>query len=160
MRMFALPIAERELLVLSRAGTTWRSRVGTSAVVFLFGVAFALLYHYGGQMAMTQGMRLIGVFLSMMCLFAGVSFTADSIAEEKRAGTLGLLFLTHQSPLQIVLGKLVAHGVLGFYLVLCALPLLSMSMIFGGMRFMDVLLVVFVALNVLFFSAAVGLLAS
>jgi len=160
MRMFALPIAERELLVLSRAGTTWRSRVGTSAVVFLFGVAFALLYHYGGQMAMAQAMRVIGVALSMMCLFAGVSLTADSIAEEKRAGTLGLLFLTHLSPLQIVLGKLVAHGVLGFYVVLCALPLLSMSMIFGGMSFTDVLLAVFVALNVLFFSAAVGLLAS
>src|SRR5687767_11398860 len=160
MRTLALPIARRELLVLSRAATTWRNRLTISAAVYLFGVIFALMYHYLGQIALSQVMRLIGVGLSLMCLFTGVSLTADSIAQEKRAGTLGLLFLTNLSPMEIVLGKLVAHSVLGFYTVLCALPLLSMSMIFGGMRFADVLLYLVLALNLLFFSAAVGLFAS
>jgi ABC-type transport system involved in multi-copper enzyme maturation permease subunit len=160
MRMLALPIAGRELLVLSRAATTWRNRLRASGVVFVFGVIFALLYHYAGKMPLSQIMRLIAVGLSLMCLFTGASLTADSIAEEKRAGTLGLLFLTNLSRFEIVLGKLVAHGVLGFYTVFCALPLLSMSMIFGGMRFSEVLLYLISALDVLFFSAAVGLFAS
>ena len=160
MHMLDLPIARRELLVLSRAGATWKGRLGTSAFVFLFGILLALMYHYGGQMALTQVMHMLGMGLSFMCLFAGVSLTADSIAQEKRAGTLGLLFLTHLSAFEIVLGKLVSHAVLGFYTVLCALPLLSMTMIFGGMRLADVLMYLISALNILFFSAAAGLCAS
>ena len=158
--MLALPIARRELLVLSRAATTWRRRVGASAVVFCIGLVFALLYRYAGQVALNQAMSMLGAGLSFMCLFAGVSLTGDSIAEEKRSGTLGLLFLTNLTPFEIVLGKLIAHAVLGFYAVFCALPLLSMGMIFGGTRLVDVLMYLVLALNVLFFSAAVGLFAS
>src|SRR6185436_5640500 len=105
MRMVALPIAGRELLVLSRAATTWRNRLANSGVIVLCGIGFAVLYHYAGQIGLAQAMRLIGVGLSIMCLFAGVSLTADAIAEEKRAGTLGLLFLTHLTPFAVVLGK-------------------------------------------------------
>ena len=158
--VLALPIARRELLVLSRASATWRQRLGTSATVLIFGILLAMLYHYAGQMAMTQVMHFLGVGLSIMCLFTGLSLTADAIAEEKRGGTLGLLFLTNLSPFEILLGKLVAHGTVGLYSVLCALPLLSMSMIFGGMRLADVLMYVGSAINVLFFSAALGLWAS
>jgi len=160
MCMLSLPIARRELLVLSRAKATWRSRVSTSLAVSIFAVIFAMTYRFFGQAALAQAMQMLGAVLSMMCLFMGVSLTADSIAEEKRAGTLGLLLLTNLSPFEIVLGKLVAQSVVGFYTVLCVLPLLSMSMIFGGMRFTDVLLSVISALNLLFFSAAVGLVAS
>ena len=160
MRMLALPIARRELLALARAGATWKNRIGVSVLVMGAGVLLSLLYHYGGQIAMTTAMHFIGSTLSLMCLFSGVALTADSIAEEKRTGTLGLLFLTHLSPFEIVLGKLVAHAVAGFYTALCALPLLSMSMIYGGMRFTQVLMYMISALNVLFFSAALGLFAS
>jgi ABC-type Na+ efflux pump permease subunit len=160
MRMLALPIARRELLVLSRAWGTWKNRIGVSVMVLGAGILLSGLYHYGGQMAITFAMHFVGSTIALMCLFTGVTLTADSIAEEKRNGTLGLLFLTHLSPFEIVLGKLVAHAVAGFYTALCALPLLSMSMIFGGMRFRDVLMYMLSALNVLFFSSALGLLAS
>lgn len=158
--MLALPIARRELLMLSRAGATWKNRIGVSIVVFGAGSLLAAMYHYGGQMALGTAVHFIGAGLSMMCLFAGVSLTADSIAEEKRGGTLGLLFLTHLRPIEIVLGKLIANGVAGFYTAMCALPLLSMSMIFGGMRFSEVVTYMVSALNALFYSAAVGLFAS
>ena len=160
MPMLALPIARRELLVLSRATNTWKSRLGTSAMVFVFGIIFAVTYHYGGQIALTRVMHLVGASLSLCCLFIGVSLTADAIAQEKREGTIGLLLLTNLSPFEIVLGKLIAHSVLGFYTVFCALPVLSMTMIYGGMRFTDVLMYLLAALNVLFFSTAVGLFAS
>src|SRR5262245_19590518 len=101
MRMLSLPIARRELLVFSRARATWRSRLQTSLMVFVFAILFAAMYHFAGQRALAQAMRVIGGCLSLVCLFAGVSLTADSIAEEKRAGTLGLLLLTKQSPFEI-----------------------------------------------------------
>ncbi|HTD86216.1 MAG TPA: hypothetical protein VK850_06535, partial [Candidatus Binatia bacterium] len=100
--MLALPIARRELLALARAGATWKNRIGVSVLVMGAGVLLSLLYHYGGQIAMTTAMHFIGSTLSLMCLFSGVALTADSIAEEKRTGTLGLLFLTHLSPFEIV----------------------------------------------------------
>src|SRR5688572_12138726 len=131
MHMLALPIARRELLVLSRAAGTWQHRFVASVAVFGFGIVFALIYHYAGQRALGQAMHFLGGGLSLMCLFTGVALTADSIAAEKREGTLGLLFLTNLSSFEIVLGKLVAYAVQGFYTVLCALPLLSMTMIFG-----------------------------
>ena len=160
MRMLALPIARRELLVLSRAWMTWKNRIGVSVLVLGGGILLSLLYHYGGQMAMTFAMHFVGSALSLMCLFSGVALTADAIAGEKREGTLGLLFLTHLSPFEIVLGKLIAHALVGFYTAFCALPLLSMSMIFGGMRFSDVLMYMVSALNALFFSSAIGLFVS
>ena len=160
MHTLALPIARRELLVLSRSATTWRGRLGISSMVFVFGILMSIVYHFAGQFGLRQVMHFLGVGLSLMCLFAGASLTADALAEEKRAGTIGLLFLTNLSAFEIVLGKLVAHTVVGFYTVLCALPLLSISMIFGGMRLTDVFTYVGSALNVLFFSAAVGLFAS
>ena len=42
------------------------------------------------------------------CLLSGVWFTADCLSEEKREGTLGLLFLTDLKGYDVVLGKLVA----------------------------------------------------
>ncbi|HKQ37578.1 MAG TPA: ABC transporter permease [Verrucomicrobiae bacterium] len=158
--MLALPIARRELLVLSRAPLTWKNRMGVSAVVLGAAILLSVFYHFGGSKALTMGMHFFGGMLSMMCLFAGVALTADSIAEEKRAGTIGLLFLTDLSPFEIVMGKLIAHGVRGFYTAICALPLLSMSMIVGGMRFSEVLMYMFSALNSLFCAAGVGLFAS
>src|SRR5690242_13007186 len=160
MHMLALPIARRELLVLSRAPSSWRNRLVISVLVFAFGSGFAVLYRFAGQMALNQAMQMLGGGLSMYCLFVGVALTADSLAREKREGTLGLLFLTNLSSFEIVLGKLLAHSLVGFYSLLCVLPLLSMSMIFGGMRFSDVLLYMISALDTLFFSAAVGIFIS
>lgn len=158
--MLALPIARRELLILARASWTWQTRITTSIVVFICGAGFALLYDRLGQIGVVQAMHLLGVGLSFVCLFTGVALTADSIALEKREGTLGLLFLTHLSPFEIVMGKLVAYATAGLYTVLCALPLLSMTMIFGGVRLADVLMYLASALNLLFFSAAAGLFGS
>ena len=42
------------------------------------------------------------------CLLSGVWFTADCLSEEKREGTLGLLFLTDLKGYDVVFGKLVA----------------------------------------------------
>jgi ABC-type Na+ efflux pump permease subunit len=154
------PIARREMLVLSKSPGLYRTRITSSLALLFLGSGFGMVYHYAGLMAVGQIVPFLTFLLLMICLFAGVHLTADSISREKREGTLGLLFLTPLTPFQIVLGKLVAHGLMGFYSVLIVVPLLSLIMIAGGLRLFDVFAIGVSALNILFFSASVGLWAS
>lgn len=154
------PIARREMLVLARSPAYYRARITNSIVMLLMGIGFGSLYHYTGLAIIGQLMPMLTFVVLLMCLFAGVHLTSDSLSREKRDGTIGLLFLTNLSPFQIVLGKLVAHGLMGFYSVFIALPLLSLIMIVGGMRPWDIVTIGLTAMNILFFSSAVGLWAS
>jgi ABC-type transport system involved in multi-copper enzyme maturation permease subunit len=154
------PIARREMLVLAKSPGLYRTRITSSLALLFLGTGFGALYHYVGLMAVSQVVPFLTFLLLMICLFAGVHLTADSISREKREGTLGLLFLTPLTPFQIVLGKLVAHGLMGFYSVLIVVPLLSLIMIAGGLRLFDVFAIGISALNILFFSCAVGLWSS
>lgn len=147
-------------MLLARSPALYRTRITNSIALLCLGAGFSLVYHYAGSRALAQVLPMLTFVLLMVCLFAGVHLTADSIAREKREGTLGLLFLTHLTPFQIVMGKLIAHGLMGFYAVLIVVPLLSMVMIGGGVRLLEVATFAIAALNTLFFSSAVGLWAS
>ena len=61
----------------------------------------------------------------LFCLFAGRRSSADCLSSEKREGTLGLLFLTDLKGYDIVLGKLAATSLNGFYSLLAAFPVPS-----------------------------------
>jgi ABC-type transport system involved in multi-copper enzyme maturation permease subunit len=65
-------------------------------------------------------------------LLAGPVFTADCLSEEKRAGTLVLLFLTDLKGYDVLLGKLVAASLLPFYALLAAIPVLALPFFLGG----------------------------
>ena len=148
------------MLVLARSAAMYRMRITNSIGLLCLGVGFAALYHYTGLTVVGQVLPMLTFMLMMVCLFAGVHLTADAIAREKRDGTIGLLFLTPLTAFQIVIGKLIAHALMGFYAVLIVMPLLSLIMIVGGTRMTDLVVITLAALNVLFFSASVGLWAS
>ena len=148
------------MLVLVKSPGLYRTRILNSLGLLFIGVGFAAIYQYVGLRAATQLVPTVTFILLLVCLFAGVHLTADSISKEKREGTIGLLFLTNLTPFQIVIGKLIAHGLMGFYTILIVVPLLSLIMIVGGTRFSEVLTIGLVALNIMFFSASVGLWAS
>lgn len=148
------------MLVMAKSDALYRSRIGNSIALLILGVAFGLIYHFAGQRGIASTVQSVsGIFL-VICLFAGVQLTADAIAQEKREGTLGLLLLTPLTHFQIVMGKLVANSLSGFYWLLIAAPLLSLTMIVGGIRGRDMLLLIGTGLNTLFVSAAAGLFAS
>ena len=65
-------------------------------------------------------------------LLAGIFTTADCLSEEKREGTLGLLFLTDLKGYDIVLGKIVAASVNWFFGLLALFPVLALSLLMGG----------------------------
>jgi hypothetical protein len=65
-------------------------------------------------------------------LLAGFLLAADAVSQEKREGTLALLFLTDLTPPDVVLGKLVAKAVLPLYGLLALVPTLMMAVLVGG----------------------------
>jgi ABC-type transport system involved in cytochrome c biogenesis permease component len=72
-----------------------------------------------------------------MMLFAGIWLlvplaTSDVISRERREGTLGLLYLTPLTSLEIILAKALAHGLRFLIVALASLPVLAIPFLIGG----------------------------
>lgn len=70
-------------------------------------------------------------------LFAGIWImvplaTSDSISRERREGTLGLLYLTPLTSLEIILAKALAQSLRFMIVVLASLPVLTIPFFIGG----------------------------
>jgi ABC-type multidrug transport system permease subunit len=160
--MTLLPIAERELRVASRRrGTYWlRSMLGLSMVVLWF---FMLVVGQRSMSTLAVSQMLFtttGILALGFCLLAGVFLTADCLSEEKREGTLGLLFLTELKGYDVVLGKLMATSLHAFYGVLTVLPLLSLPLLLGGVTAGEFWRVSLVLIVTLLLSLSLGLFVS
>lgn len=155
--MISLPIAYREMLVLARSPAVYRGRIVISVLVLLAATAIGTFYHFLGFRQAAMFLPMAGFFLLLYSLFAGASATADSISKEKREGTLGLLYLTHMRTGQILFGKLISHALVVFYGLITVFPLLSLMLLLGGVDGSGMAKLFLASLNVLFFSASIGL---
>lgn len=90
----------------------------------------------------------------------GLRLTSDCFSEEKREGTLGLLFLTDLKGFDVVFGKLAANSIGSLYGMLAVFPVIAISILLGGVTGAEFARVNLVALNLLFFSLCVGIFAS
>jgi hypothetical protein len=131
--MIFLPIVARELRVAARRpGTFWMRAamaLGATAIeVFLYLANIASPAQFVAQKIFFWLMVLTIFF----CLFAGRRSTADCLSQEKREGTLGLLFLTDLKGYDIVLGKLAATSLNGFYSLLAVFPVMAVPILLGG----------------------------
>jgi ABC-type transport system involved in cytochrome c biogenesis permease component len=160
-----LPIVVRELRVTARRRRTYWSRTlaaGMGVVVFLYLAVAMSSSGWGGN----NGFLGQSLFYSLstlcfaFCLLAGVGTTSDCLAEEKREGTLGLLFLTDLKGFDVVLGKMAASSLSALYTLLSILPVLTVPLLLGGVDRELVLRMAALLLNTLFFSLSVGVAAS
>jgi ABC-type transport system involved in multi-copper enzyme maturation permease subunit len=160
--MTFLPIVERELRVAARRRFTWGSRMAAAAFALLiFGLMLGLSRISGGLAAVGQeGFMVLSRLAFVFACAAGVFLTSDAISEEKREGTLGLLFLTDLRGYDVVLGKWFSHTLRAFYAVLAAFPILALTLLAGGVTGREFALTLLVIVNTLFFSLAAGLLVS
>lgn len=159
--MTFLPVVERELRVASRRGWTYWGR--TLAAALALAVVSWITWFAGHQAPAQLGIELFvvsSVLAFAFAAFAGVTFSSDSVAAERREGTLGLLFLTDLRGHDVALGKLSASSLGCVFCLLAALPVLALSILAGGVTFPEYLRMVLVLLVTLFFSLAAGLLAS
>jgi len=156
-----LPIAERELRVAARrAGTYWLRFLVPLALI---GIATWVFLVMGQQSQRETGAVIFYLLtggLTLYALASGLRSTADCLSEEKREGTLGLLFLTDLRGYDVVIGKLLANSVAVFYAVLAVLPVLGIPLLMGGVTGAEFGRLALVLVNTLFFSLSAGMLAS
>jgi hypothetical protein len=166
MRAFAttaFPVIERELRQQARrpAGAWVRVIAALFASIAVLTVLGSTNNsRIGGVMPGQAVFLTLSVIIFVFCLFEGVRQTADSLAREKREGTLGLLFLTDLRGLDVVLGKLAANSVGSGYALLAVFPAMSVALPFGGVTVGEFWRTQLVLLETLFLGLAVGLWAS
>src|SRR6185436_15416366 len=159
--MIFLPIVERELRVAARRHATYSLRLsGGVAAILVSGLVFftgmGTPRHVIAQ-RIFHGLAVVAMFY---CFIAGRRLTADCISEEKREGTLGLLFLTDLSGYDVILGKLAATSLSAFYSLLAIFPIMAVPLLLGGITNPEFWRMVLVLVNTFLFSLAVGLVAS
>src|SRR5437870_3484913 len=161
--MSFLPVVDRELRVAARRrGTYWTRLLFVLVCAGIVGLVLMFAW------AMQGGTSGIGAglfyFLTLITLgfsaFAGVFLTADCLSEEKREGTLGLLFLTDLAGYDVVIGKLLARSLSASYGLLAVFPVLAITLTMGGVSPGEFWRMTLVFLNTIFFSLTAGMFVS
>ena len=159
--MTFLPIVARELRVAARRRATYWSRCVAAILTLIIGLIVYL--NERGNPSATVGRSLfasISGLAFVYCLAVGVRSTADCLSEEKREGTLGLLFLTDLKGYDVVGGKLVATSLNAFYGLLSMLPVLAIPLLMGGITRGEFSRIALVLANTFLFSLALGMFCS
>src|SRR5436190_11325251 len=159
--MIFLPIVERELRVASRQRGTYWTRMGAVLAGLAVGSWIMLIPHLRTPrllgMALFSSLALVTYIYSLM---VGLRTTADCLSEEKREGTLGLLFLTDLRGYDIVFGKLAATSVNACYGMLAVFPILAISLLAGGVTGAEFGRVILACVTNVFLSLSVGMFCS
>jgi len=161
--MTQLPIVSRELRVAARKASTFWIRIGSVLIATVIATGFMLLASVGLPGGPRFGPALFSTLTWLAFIatsLAGVFLTSDCLSQEKREGTLGLLFLTDLRGFDVIGGKLLATSLRGFYAVLAILPVLSTTLLLGGVTGTQLAHVSVALLNSLFASLCAGLLVS
>jgi hypothetical protein len=160
--MTLLPVVERELRTASRRSGTYLSRslLALAAFLVVAGLLLALsdsVHPTRLSMHIFQTLTYVELVLAAL---SGMFLTADCLSEEKRAGTLGLLFLTDLKGWDVVFGKLAGTSLLGIFGFLAVLPMLALPVMFGGVSWRQFCQVSVALGAIMALSLATGLLFS
>jgi hypothetical protein len=138
-------------------------RVITAVAALAISTGFLSISAMGGSRMRSLGHPLLSTLTwlaAVAAACAGIFFTSDSLSQEKREGTLGLLFLTDLRGYDVTAGKLFASSLRTFYALLAFVPVLTLTILMGGVTGRDLLQHSLALFNLLFFSLACGLAVS
>ncbi len=153
-----LPIATRELTVAARRKSTYHIRLWSAVAAILVAATLLIFFEIDSKMISGSTVFLIlSSYALGLCLLAGSFLTADCLSEEKREGTLGLLFLTDLKGYDVVLGKMLATSLNAFYALFALFPVLALPLLLGGVTAGEFWRKMLALLNALFFSLALGI---
>jgi ABC-type transport system involved in multi-copper enzyme maturation permease subunit len=159
--MTFLPIVDRELSVTARRPGTYWLRFWVALAMLAIWLLLLSNSRYTTPAQMGQHLlNALGILAFGFSLFAGAFMTADCLSEEKREGTLGLLFLTDLKSHDVVLGKLAASSLNAFFGLLATFPILGLTMLLGGVTGREFARLMLVFATTLFFSLGIGMFAS
>ncbi len=157
--MTFLPVAQRELLAASRRRATFRVRGAAGILAVVVGF-FGLLVNVGGRNAGAPIFYFLAYLAAFISAVSALVLTADAVAAERREGTLGLLFLTDLSALDVLAGKLVAATAGAATALFAAFPVMAVGMILGGVTGGEFWRHLLALLNLLWVAGTLGLLCS
>jgi ABC-type transport system involved in cytochrome c biogenesis permease component len=155
-----LSIVWRELAVAAKQISTHRGRLIAGAIVTGFFGTFVALQHNPPNILGPMLFSVSSTLLFLQALVSGARYTADALSEERREGTLGLLFLTELHSTEVVLGKMVARSLRGFYAMIAALPVFTFCILLGGVRGVDAANMAILLVTTMIFSLATGMYVS
>lgn len=156
----SLPVVVREMRVIARKGWIYWLRFG---VVLASIVGWLLILAFSRDPLHEKGILLLVVVSAVamvLTMIAGVFLTADCISDEKREGTLGLLFLTDLKGYDIVLGKLAANSAAALFALVGLLPVLSLPILTGGVTWAETVRIMLILVISLALSLAIGMYVS
>lgn len=153
-----LPVVVRELQVRSRASGPHYVRMAAVAALALVWATMFQTFGRGGASGASGriGLEVLSSLLLMYALVEGVRTSAGGISEERREGTLGLLFLTDLSGLDVLLGKMSGAAIQGFCSLVAVVPVLAVAVLFGGVSGSELVRMVVALSAVLALSLACG----
>jgi ABC-type transport system involved in multi-copper enzyme maturation permease subunit len=158
--MSAATVIARELRAEARRGVNyWLRCLAASALIVVF-VSVTLsarvgLHELGALLFASLHRTLLLALWIIVPLM-----TADCVNREKREGTLGLLFLTPLTVLDVILAKVTVHGVRALTLFLAAVPVLGLPIVLGGVEWVQALVAVAHQANAVLLGIAAGIYAS
>jgi ABC-type transport system involved in cytochrome c biogenesis permease component len=149
-------ILQRELRREARRTRAAAVRFTCSVIGFVASI-FLLLSQSGGGADGQRVFQILTFLGFVFCLIAGVRVAAGTIADEKRDGTLSLLFLTQLRPSEIIGGKFFAVAIPLIQPLLAFIPALAITVLHGGVTGSEVFRAIVVIGSTLFLSIAAGL---
>jgi ABC-type transport system involved in multi-copper enzyme maturation permease subunit len=161
--MTVLPVVGRELRVAARRQRLYWARFSAAGSAMVLVLWIWIMFDSGAGSSAVRARQIFGslsVMAFVYAILAGIALTADAISEEKREGTLGLLFLTDLKGYDIVLGKLFATSLNAFYGLLAIFPVMAIPLLLGGLTKGDFWRMALVLVNTLCFSVCLGILVS
>ena len=154
--MQLLPVVQRELLVAARQRMTYLSRTISAGILLPLFVALHSLHSTQPAFAGPHILSVLSTIVFFECMLAGIRYTSDCISEERREGTLGLLFLTDLTGLDIVLGKVLARSLRAVFNLLATFPILALTLFVGGVTGTQITTVSITLFVCILFSLAAG----
>jgi hypothetical protein len=153
-------VIERELRVLARNPACCRVRfaanlgaVAILAICMFLATAAGLGSGNPGKLMFI----VLTVYVAALVLVGGPFLTADTVARERREGTLGFLFLTDLSGAAVAMGKWVGASANAFLTLLAVAPVAALCLLFGGLGFGEFWRTELALLNLAFCATALGL---
>lgn len=132
-------------------------RTWTAFIAILVTFAFLIAAFFGGSNSGGALMlQLLSGYTAFLLVSASLFLTADCISEEKREGTIGLLFLTELHSYDFILGKFIARSLNAFYGLIALLPIMAIALLFGGVTGAEFWRVALALVNALFVALALG----
>ncbi|MDB6109029.1 MAG: hypothetical protein JWR69_779 [Pedosphaera sp.] len=156
----ARPLILRELRAESGRTVNYWLRVLAAAILVLTFATFMLSTDLPPAKLGVMLFRGLNGTLTFALWIIVPLMTADCISREKREGTLGLLFLTPLTVVDIMAGKAAIHILRAATLLLASLPILVLPFMLGGVVVTDVYFAFVAVTNALLMGIAAGIYAS